>query len=70
MAMRLCLRLALTVVVLLAGLNILPVFVLPEFPGAGTAIAASLYPNPAKPANLWHLVWSDEFNGPPCDPAW
>ena len=51
------------------GLNILPVFVLPEFPGAGTAIAASLYPNPAKPANRWRLAWSDEFNGPPCDPA-
>jgi hypothetical protein len=69
MSIRLCLRIALTVVCLLAGLNILPVFVLPEFPGDGTAIAASLYPNPAKPANLWRLAWSDEFNGPPCDPA-
>ena len=28
-----------------------------------------LPPNPAKPANLWRLAWSDEFNGPPCDPA-
>jgi hypothetical protein len=69
MAMRSCLRLVILVVCLLMGLNILPVFVLPEFPGAGTAIAASLYPNPAKPANLWRLAWSDEFNGPPCDPA-
>ena len=50
--MRSYLRFVMSIACLLTGLNILPVFVLPEFPGADTAVAASLYPNPAKPANL------------------
>ena len=51
MTKRRCVLSFLTAVLLLTGLNFLPVPALPGFAGADTAIAASLYPNPAKPAN-------------------
>ena len=35
---------------------------------ATTSLAAGLYPNPQR-APRWRLAWSDEFEGPPCDPA-
>lgn len=67
--MRIGLRLVAAFITFLAGLNILPVLLLSRYPEPATALAASRYPNPTRPETLWRLVWSDEFNGPPCDPA-
>lgn len=69
MGKRCCGRTVTAVVLLLSGLSLFPAAAVPGLPGAGPAIAATLYPNPARPETLWRLVWSDEFNGPPCDPA-
>lgn len=64
MRQRHCVPMILCALIGLAGLQFFP-----ATDGPGTALAASLYPNPARPETLWRLVWSDEFNGPPCDPA-
>jgi beta-glucanase (GH16 family) len=69
MGKRHCGRTVTAVVLLLSGLSLLPAAGAPGIPGTEPAIAASLYPNPARPETLWRLVWSDEFNGPPCNPS-
>ena len=63
MGKRCCGRTVTAVVLLLSGLSLFPAAAVPGLPGAGPAIAATLYPNPARPETLWRLVWSDEFNG-------